>query len=77
MTRYKLGTGTSAVQTAIALPEDASPDMALSRELACNRAVTYEYLNQHQETLELLEEHVTAFNSNEDVEYETVFLKTR
>lgn len=77
VTGYELGTGTSAVQAAAALPEDASSDMALLKELTYNRAVAYEYLNQYQKALELFEEYVTAFGSNEDAEHEIAFLKTR
>ena len=39
--------------------------------------VSYTHLNQYQKALELFEEYVTAFGSNEDAEHEIAFLKTR
>lgn len=77
VTGYKLGSGTDVAQAAAALPQEAVPDMALLKELAYNRAVSYEYLNQYQKALGLFEEFEGAFGPNEDAEHEIAFLKTR
>lgn len=83
VTGHNLGSGAEAAQAAAALAggEDgqAAPasDLSLLKELVYNRAVAYEYLSQYQKALELFEDYVNVFGSNEDAEHEIAFLKTR
>ena len=47
------------------------------KELAYNRAVACEHLQQYDKALSLFQDFVKTFGSNEDAEHEIAFLKTR
>lgn len=77
VTGHSLGSGAEPAQAWGALAGDAQADRALLKELVYNRAVAYEYLSEYKKALELFEDYVSVFGSNEDAEHEIAFLKTR
>lgn len=77
VTGHSLGSGAEPAQAWAALAGDAQADRALLKELVYNRAVAYEYLSEYKKALELFEDYVSVFGSNEDAEHEIAFLKTR
>lgn len=77
VTGYHLDKGVSPAQAAASLPKDGARDLELLKELTYNKAVANEYLSLYQKALGLFQEYVSAFGSNDDVEHEIEFLKTR
>lgn len=75
--KYHLAAGIGPAQVAASLPQDETSDLALLKELTYNKAVAYEYLSLYDKALGLFQEYVSAFGSNDDVEHEIEFLKTR
>lgn len=77
VTSYNLGSGAQPSQAAQALKERDGGDYSLLKELAYNRAVSYEYLHQYEKALELFEEYVNAFGEEEKAQHEIDFLRSR
>lgn len=57
--------------------DDKKADGELLKELAYNRAVACEHLQQYEKALGLFQDFVKEFGPNEDAEHEIAFLKTR
>lgn len=55
----------------------AVDDGSAAADLAYNQAVAYEYRGEYEKALELFEEYIARFGSDENVEKEITFLKSR
>lgn len=77
MKEYSLDPQTGPAGAGAALPESAGTDLELLKELTYNRAAACEYLQEYKKALDLFQEYVSAFGSNDDAEHEIAFLKTR
>jgi tetratricopeptide (TPR) repeat protein len=76
-TRYNAGTGAPLTQVMQVIPAEAQRDAAQLKELAYNRAVVWEYLQQYKKALEQFEEYVSVFGEDEKAQHEIDFLRTR
>ena len=75
--RYSAGTGADPAQAASVIPEEDGAGLVLLKELAYNRAVACEYLQQYQKALELFEDWEEAFGPDDRAEHEIAFLRSR